>query len=384
MSNRYKNGRKTPSNKKPQHKLQTRNKNKGEQKALDKKKKELYEKLKEQDRRRRESEQRQKELEKNRGVNASDRLADSSEDTRESNYGNLNPFEYDDSTPYKNPLDIDDDQERVERDPFYKEFQDPLEDERKKKELEKEEKRLTKQGKKLKRKARIKTLGKHSARFIRNPKGYLVGTLFTLATLIGTFFLYYVISPIVILLVSFGAFGVVLDSGTDQYASNVEDIGKEQQEDNVVNMDGKVWMVPHTMNLTSPFGHRWGKNHNGIDIAGVGGSPANIDKDIVAFLDGEVVVSMFAKSGSGYGGYGNVVVIQHGDDLRTLYAHLNSRKVKVGDKVKAGDHIGGMGTTGSSTGVHLHFETREKQGNDYVPVNPKKYLEGFKTTGVSM
>lgn len=137
----------------------------------------------------------------------------------------------------------------------------------------------------------------------------------------------------------------------------------------------KTWPVPHTKNITSSYGPRWGKFHNGIDIT-AGGDKG---KPIVSFMDGVVVVSQFGESGSGYGGYGNVVVIQHVNGIKTLYAHLDSRRVTVGEKVEVGQIIGTMGNTGNvkasngGDGTHLHFEIRI---ND-KPVDPMPYLKDF-------
>lgn len=116
--------------------------------------------------------------------------------------------------------------------------------------------------------------------------------------------------------------------------------------------NGYMWPTL-SRRVTSPFGMRDGKLHKGTDIGGV---TAGVEGDpIFAAEDGEVVVSFFGVSGSGYGGYGEVVVIQHDDGYRTLYAHCSKRYVKVGDKVKKGDTIAAMGNTGNSFGVHLHF-----------------------------
>lgn len=89
--------------------------------------------------------------------------------------------------------------------------------------------------------------------------------------------------------------------------------------------------------------------YNGIDLAGSHGSP------IKAAAAGEVIVS---KNGGWNGGYGNYIVIKHGNGTQTLYAHLSSTQVGVGAYVSAGQVIGGMGSTGRSTGTHLHFEVR--------------------------
>ncbi len=98
--------------------------------------------------------------------------------------------------------------------------------------------------------------------------------------------------------------------------------------------------------------------HNGVDMAGGSGST------IVACRGGTVVLA-----GSN-GGYGNTVVIDHGGGMATLYAHQSSLAVRIGDQVGAGQVIGYVGSTGASTGPHLHFEVRIS-GN---PVDPAAYL----------
>lgn len=96
--------------------------------------------------------------------------------------------------------------------------------------------------------------------------------------------------------------------------------------------------------ISSQQGYRWGKKHKGIDIA----RPSN--RTIKAADNGKVV-------SAGYdGGYGNKIVIDHQNGLRTVYAHLESIGVSVGQTVSQGSAIGVMGSTGDSTGVHLHFE----------------------------
>ncbi len=89
--------------------------------------------------------------------------------------------------------------------------------------------------------------------------------------------------------------------------------------------------------------------HNGVDLASVFGA------SIFASADGEVIVS---KSGGYNGGYGSYIVLKHGNGTQTLYAHLSGVQVSVGDSVSQGQVIGNMGSTGKSTGTHLHFEVR--------------------------
>jgi hypothetical protein len=98
--------------------------------------------------------------------------------------------------------------------------------------------------------------------------------------------------------------------------------------------------------------------HIGLDIA------ARMWDPIVAVSEGVVV---FAEWG---GGYGNLVIVEHGDDWRSYYAHLSEIVVEVGQEVRQGELLGGAGTTGYSTGPHLHFELRY-QGR---PVDPHVHL----------
>ena len=100
--------------------------------------------------------------------------------------------------------------------------------------------------------------------------------------------------------------------------------------------------------------------HTGIDIAKELGSSVN------ASLDGKVI-----KAGYNNGGYGNLIVIEHGNNMKTYYAHLSEIYVNVGDMVKKDDIIGAIGSTGNSTGPHLHFELRV----DNQPVDPVKYIQ---------
>ena len=90
--------------------------------------------------------------------------------------------------------------------------------------------------------------------------------------------------------------------------------------------------------------------YNGVDLAGVAAGTA-----VRAAAGGEVIVS---RSSGWNGGYGSYVVVKHGNGTQTLYAHLSSVSVGVGAMVSAGETIGGVGNTGRSTGIHLHFEVR--------------------------
>lgn len=110
--------------------------------------------------------------------------------------------------------------------------------------------------------------------------------------------------------------------------------------------------------LSSLFGPRWGRNHNGIDLAANQGDPIKAARDGAVLLSGTV------------DGYGETVVLQHPDGTRTLYAHASKLMVKSGQKVKQGEVIALVGSSGRSTGPHLHFEIIVEDR----PVDPRLYL----------
>ena len=122
---------------------------------------------------------------------------------------------------------------------------------------------------------------------------------------------------------------------------------------------------PHNGAITSNFGTRenpfsgyGAETHPGMDFKGNMGDP------VKSTANGKV-------SMAGYnGGYGNCIVIDHGYELQTLYGHLSKINVKIGDEVKIGDVIGEIGSTGRSTGPHLHYEVHFKGEK----VNPELYL----------
>lgn len=122
-----------------------------------------------------------------------------------------------------------------------------------------------------------------------------------------------------------------------------------------------TFIKPYNGMITSYTGPRWGRTHNGIDIAGPGcnGDPA------LAACDGVVVRA------DRYGGFGNCVIIDHGNGVQTLYAHLSKITVSVGDELSAGDEVGKIGSTGNSTGPHLHFEVHV----DGEVVNPLIFVD---------
>jgi len=109
----------------------------------------------------------------------------------------------------------------------------------------------------------------------------------------------------------------------------------------------------------SPFGTREGRPHEGIDL------PAPIGTPVFAAADGRV-----AYAGNGIRGYGNMVVVHHGGDLLTVYAHNSVVLVTPGQPVRAGDRIALVGQSGRASGPHLHFEVRAGQ----IPRNPMGFL----------
>ncbi|MFQ5788383.1 MAG: LysM peptidoglycan-binding domain-containing M23 family metallopeptidase [Thermodesulfobacteriota bacterium] len=115
--------------------------------------------------------------------------------------------------------------------------------------------------------------------------------------------------------------------------------------------------------ISSYFGRRGKRgNHTGIDIPAPKGTP------IIAVADGFVVAS--EKNLNGYSKYGRIVILEHGDGIRTLYAHNKKNHVRSGACISAGDVIAEVGSSGNATGPHLHFEIR-KNGS---PMNPLRYL----------
>jgi murein DD-endopeptidase MepM/ murein hydrolase activator NlpD len=115
---------------------------------------------------------------------------------------------------------------------------------------------------------------------------------------------------------------------------------------------------PGTGRLTSGYGSRWGRLHAGIDLAAGVGAPISA-----------VAAGTVASAGP-EGGYGNAVRVQHEQGTVTVYAHLSEVLVSAGQRVTAGTYLGREGSTGNSTGPHLHFEVRIGG----VPVDPAPWL----------
>lgn len=143
---------------------------------------------------------------------------------------------------------------------------------------------------------------------------------------------------------------------------------QEKQRIETVYKGGKLgYPLPKTYRITSEYGYRIdpitgkrGAFHNGMDFGAPNGT------DILAAEGGTVITAEW------YGGFGNSVIIDHGSGLWTLYAHIRPGGIKVskGDKVKRGQKIAEVGTTGRSTGYHLHFTVYKNQ----QAVNPRDYL----------
>ena len=113
-----------------------------------------------------------------------------------------------------------------------------------------------------------------------------------------------------------------------------------------IDLTGFHMPTPSTK-ITSPFGPRWRRMHNGLDLK------VNIGDTIVAAFDGKVRIVKYERRG-----YGKYVVIRHDNGLETVYGHLSKQLVEENQLVKAGEVIGLGGNAGRSTGSHLHFETR--------------------------
>ena len=147
----------------------------------------------------------------------------------------------------------------------------------------------------------------------------------------------------------------------DEYQEKIDELEEKIKEatntgknDNIIySGDQFLWPTPGFYYISSNYGQRWGRLHKGVDIAGsnIYGTP------IIAAADG--VVSLVDYNGGGYGYY---VMVNHGNNegnnYVTLYAHMSKQSAYVGQTVSAGDIIGYVGSTGRSTGPHLHFEIR--------------------------
>lgn len=164
----------------------------------------------------------------------------------------------------------------------------------------------------------------------------------------------------------------------EKLTSNLGGLIMNCEENDDVDIDGdKAWISSHTKNITSGFGPRscigCSGYHKGIDVAdeGIFGTPAK------AFMDGEITISDSqgttdpSDSNNMGTGYGYYVEVDHGNGIKTRYAHLMSKGKEEGTKVKKGEKIGDVGSTGASTGAHLHFEILQ----DGDKVDPLPHLK---------
>jgi len=119
-----------------------------------------------------------------------------------------------------------------------------------------------------------------------------------------------------------------------------------------------IWPVENVVEASSVLGFRYGKFHPGLDLPAIGGSP------ILAAMEGVVTLTGYED------GYGKLIVIEHRNNFTTKYAHNSINFVKKGDFVKKGQIIGLVGSTGNSTGNHVHFEIRCKE----IPLDPIDFL----------
>ena len=165
-----------------------------------------------------------------------------------------------------------------------------------------------------------------------------------------------------------------LQKEAESLNDKIKKLQKQYAKQNMYNgpTNGKFRWPTNGRTITSEFGWRihpvyqTKKFHSGVDIAGGYGAP------IMAAGSGVVILVSKPVQGQNTGGsgYGNYCIIDHGGGYTTLYGHARSIYVRSGQKVKAGQKIGEVGSTGTSTGSHLHFEVR-KSGS---PVNPLRYL----------
>ncbi len=160
--------------------------------------------------------------------------------------------------------------------------------------------------------------------------------------------------------------------------NNSSSSGNAYVEENIVidvapAASGFSWPAPGFYMISSHYGYRWGTTHRGIDIAGGGISGASACASKAGTVIG--VKNSCSHNSPKYSnccgnGYGNYVLVSHGDGYTTLYAHLSSVSVSVGDYVSQGQQVGRIGCTGYSTGFHLHFEVRYNG----VAQDPEKYV----------
>ncbi len=155
--------------------------------------------------------------------------------------------------------------------------------------------------------------------------------------------------------ITWGQFGFIPYS--EKYIQELEAQGVKR--DNLVSQKSDfIWPLTLVENISSTFGQRNGRFHTGTDM------PATLGTPIISVMDGRVLAARYE------GGFGKTICMEHRDNFITRYAHCSEMFVKAGDVVKKGQIIGLVGSTGTSTGNHLHFEIRY---ND-IPLNPLDFL----------
>lgn len=233
--------------------------------------------------------------------------------------------------------------------------------------LEKQGKELVKQEKRKLKKKRKQSQRKKLTLFIFTNFG-CIGSLMGLLLVMG-----------VVLIILGGVVAIIAtEDGGNQTAQGTQKT-EENKDNNAQTGTGGAsidtgnpssygYKNPVTnVRITSPYGQRWGTLHKGIDF----GCKENVDP-ILASKKGKVAWAKFGENGSGFGGYGNVVVLEHDGGQWTLYGHMNSLTVQEGQTVEAGTQLGICGATGQVTGPHLHFEV--KTAFKFGQVDPAPYL----------
>lgn len=160
-----------------------------------------------------------------------------------------------------------------------------------------------------------------------------------------------------------------LEDDKDDFMSEINKY-LEDYENNYTGVGSGEFIYPTTVTTISAGYPNYsdGSYHGGIDF------PVSLGTNVGASADGVVVISTALRNSDGsYRSYGEYIAIDHGNGVRTYYCHLSSRNVNVGDTVKQGQIIGKSGSTGNSTGPHLHFEVRVNN----TRVNPIPYLKGI-------
>lgn len=166
-----------------------------------------------------------------------------------------------------------------------------------------------------------------------------------------------------------------LEAQREAFEREVDDILNGLVENGSGSVGNMIWPLPYSGTyITSPYGYRTmngvRKFHYGIDISmpGAGGTTGPFTKRLVAVADGKVVIA--SNDGSWNGGYGNYLAIDHGNGVVTVYGHCYKLNVSYGQMVTQGQTVAIMGSTGNSTGAHVHFEVRVNGSK----MNPQNYL----------